>query len=52
MCCVCMLIMCYIGILQKYSVNIKRNNLYDTYLAHQGKRNIHEEAKEFRKQEG
>jgi len=27
------------------------NNLYDLYLAHQGKRNIYEEVKEFQKQE-
>jgi len=48
MCCVCMLIMCYIDILPKF---FKMNNLYDLYLTYQGKRNIFREVEEFRKQE-
>jgi len=36
---------------KSHSVNIKMNNLYDLYLAYQGKRNIFQEVKEFQKQE-
>jgi len=36
-------------IYKSYSVNIELNNLNDTYLVYQRKRNIHEEVKEFRK---
>jgi len=36
---------------KSHSVNIKMNNLYDLYLAYQGKRNIFQEAKGFQKQE-
>jgi len=36
---------------QSCSGNTKMNNLYDIYLAYQGKRNIYQEVKEFQKQE-
>ena len=52
-CVVCVCQLCATLVFYKsYSVNIKMNNLYDLYLAYQGKRKIYQEVKEFQKQEG
>ena len=40
-------IACVLAMYCIYSVNIKMSNLYDLYLAYQGKRNIFEEVKRF-----
>ena len=40
---------CVLAMYCIYSVNIKMSNLYDQYLAYQGKRNIFQVVKRFQK---